>query len=957
MTDTTPRPVLYLIDGHALAYRQYFASLHVHSRTGALQTAAGEPTGAVHFFTNKLFEILEKDNPEYLAVTFDTGLSGREILYPEYKSNRAEMPEDLAKQIIRIRQVVEAFNIPILELEGHEADDVMGTISLQAEVMGVDIQIITGDRDILQLLSPYTSVRLQARQGDKEDPIFDEAAFRAKYQLEPSQLVDLKALMGDTSDNIPGVKGIGEKTATTLLTEHKTLDQIYANIEQIKGATKQKLLDGRDSAYLSQNLATIRRDLPVILELEKCVAHDFQEATVDNIFAELEFRTLRTRLPKIKQRRAQQIAEVTEGEAHDPMEYVNTIVVNTPELLAHLVNDLNNAPAIVWDVESTSVDQMSADLVGIAFSTDGKTGYYVPVGHKEESMGELFPADALPDQLPIATVMDAIRPAMTNPAIPKIAHNASYDLVVFRRYGVDVAPIAFDTMIAEWVNDPASNNLGLKKLVPDRFIVNQMMPIEKLLKPEGRKKARTMAQVPIELAAPYAAADAVYTYQLWLDNPTIPLRAFTKENLECKPLIVGLREKNQSDLFEKLEMPLVPVIAAMEQHGALINVPYLEGMSSDLQGELTQLEEKIYGLCGERFNLNSPKQVSDMLFEKLKLPTHKLKKTSQGFLSTDVNTLEALKDEHEVIPIFMEYRELSKLKSTYVDALPELVNRKTGRVHTSYNQAGSATGRFSSNNPNLQNIPILTERGRQVRKAFIADEGKVLLAVDYSQIELRVMAHISEDPTLLEAFRQGQDIHRATAAAVNNVEPDDVTYEQRSFAKRVNFGLMYGMGAFRLARDSELALAEAERFIEAYFARFPRVREYINRTETQAQNDGYVTTLLGRRRYFHDLAAKSAQAKAAELRAAINMPIQGTAADILKIAILRLDEALRQQQSRAKLILQVHDELVLEVPDDDLQATARLVVDIMEGAYELKAPLVANPAYGKNWLDMETVRL
>ncbi|MAU09135.1 MAG: DNA polymerase I [Anaerolineaceae bacterium] len=907
------RPILYLIDGHAVAYRQFFALQRV-----PMSTQTGEPTAAVFGFTRILLDILSNVKPKYLAVSFDMGLSARDEWFPEYKGTREKMPDDLATQLPRIQQVVETLNIPVLTMENTEADDVIGTIAKQAQEQGVDIHIVTGDRDILQLLTPHVRVQLPSRKGP--DKVYDVDAFVERYALQPDQLIDLKALMGDSSDNIPGVKGVGEKTATKLLTEYGTLDGIYEHIDDIKGSTQTKLIDGKEMAYLSQKLATIIQDLDIALDLDACVAQDYDPLAVDALFGELEFNSVR-----------QDFREMHEKVEFDPSPDITTVIVDTEDKLADMVKVLASAETIVWDVETTSIDQMSADLVGIALAVDSVTGYYVPVGHKNSNAGTLF-EEEVQQQLPMQTVIDALRGPLTDPNIGKVAHNAAYDIIVMRRYGIDVTPVTFDTMIAEWMRDPISNNLSLKRFALSELGVT-MTEIKELI--GTGKKQIPMSQVAIEDAAPYAAADATVTFR-------------AAEFLQPK-----LAELSVEQLYHDMEMPLVPVICDMQQAGALLDVAFLGEMSAHLAENITSLEEQIRGYAeDETFNPSSPKQLNEVLFDKLKLPTEGLKKTKQGF-STDINTLEALKDAHPIVPCIVEYRELTKLKGTYVDALPQLVNAETGRLHTSYNQTGTSTGRFSSSNPNLQNIPIRTELGREVRKAFIAPEGMHLLAVDYSQIELRVMAHMSGDEGLKEAFQQGQDIHRATAAAVNGIDPDDVTYEQRSFAKRVNFGLMYGMGAFRLARDSNLTLAEAEGFIKTYFERFPGVQKYMDSVERSARDEGYVQTLLGRKRFFPNLAAGNRGQRAqGELRAAINMPIQGTAADILKIAMLKLHDALNQRTDSARMILQVHDELVLEVEDEQLDDVTRLVVDTMEAAYPLDVPLVANASIGRNWLDM-----
>lgn len=923
------RPVLFLIDGHALAYRSFFALKHAN-----LVTSSGEPTSATSGFSRALLGIYENHQPQYIAVTFDKGLSGREELYPAYKATRVKMPEDLAQQFDRIHQIVDAFNIPRLTMDNMEADDILGTISRQAEAQGVEVHIVTGDKDILQLLSD--SVRVQLPKRGSDDVVYDMDVFRERFDLEPQQLIDLKALMGDSSDNIPGVKGVGQKSATTLLKSYGTLDNIYAHIDEIDTRNRNKLIAEKDMAYVSQKLATIMRDLDIKLELDTCIARDFEFKPVDDIFAELEFKGLRERLQKVYTMLHGEDADLGIVYAH---EVIETVIVRDESALTAMVQALNTANLIAFDTETTSIDQMSAKLVGISLAVNEETGYYIPVGHSVAKSGDQIDmfADPVGYQLPLNTVMDALREPLTNPNIPKVAHNAIYDFIVLKRYGIEVAPITFDTMLAEWVSNPISRFLGLKSLVSQRLDIT-MTEISELL---GKgKKQKTMDVVDIEAAAPYAAADAVMTYQL------------------VEPLADTLQQTELVTLFEDMEIPLIPVVASMQYQGVTLDVDFLADMSNDLEQQLTELEETIHeqGNSG-KFNINSPKQLNKVLFDTLKLPVEGLQKTTQGY-STNVVTLEILKNEHPIIGMLINYRELSKLKSTYVDALPELVNSKTGRVHTSYNQTGSATGRFSSSNPNLQNIPIRTELGREVRRAFIAPDGYVFLAVDYSQIELRVMAHISQDDTLIDAFQRGLDIHQATAATVHGIDPEEVTYEQRSFAKRVNFGLMYGMGAFRLARDSDLTLAESEDFIKTYFERMPGVERYIEDTKAFVWEHGFTETLYGRRRDYPAIkVGQRSRSTGSEERAAINMPIQGTAADILKQSMLNLYERLNKASYDASMTLQVHDELLLEVKEDELVDVKALVVETMESAFPdgkpLLVPIKANASYGKNWRDME----
>jgi len=917
------RPMFYIIDGHAVAYRQFFGL-----PLEAFSTKSGEPTNATYGFTRVLLDLLQKTRPDYIAVSFDMGLSERDTIYSEYKGTREKMPSELAQQLPRINEVVEALNIPVLALDGYEADDVIGTVTQQAEAAGVHVRIVTGDRDLLQLLTEHVTVQLPSRSGP--DEVYDVARFTEKYQVRPDQWVDMKALMGDSSDNIPGIRGIGEKTALKLLTAHETLDGIYANLDQIKGSVHKKLDGGRDLAYLSQKLAQILHDVPITLDLDACVTHDYDAARALDLFRELEFRSFTNRLLEAQQPEQASMFDDFEDEDFSPppraSDEVEMVIVRDKAGLDTLVEILNGAEAIVWDVESTSVDQMSAELVGIALAVDGETGYYVPVAHGHGQ------------QLDLQTVIDALREPMTNPNIAKYAHNAAYDLVVTARHGLQVIPVEFDSMIAEWLLDPTSKFLGLKNFAQQYFNIF-MTPITDLI--GTGKKQKTIDQISIDQVAPYAAADAAITYR-------------AVAHLRPK-----LEKENLLGLYNELELPLIPVIVTMEQAGVALDVRYLSEMSDRLGDELARLEEHIFNLSdgyGE-FNVNSPKQLNEVLFDQLNLPTTGLRKTSHGF-STNAATLQQLKDDtgHPIVDAILEYRELTKLKGTYVDALPELINPMTGRLHTSYNQTGTTTGRLSSSNPNLQNIPIRTEIGREVRRAFIAPKGKTLLAVDYSQIELRVMAHVSQDETLLQAFADGQDIHAATAAAVYDIDLDAVTYEQRSFAKRVNFGLIYGMGAFRLARDSDLSLAEANAFIETYFERLPGVKAYMDRTRREALENEQVSTLLGRVRQFNGLAnMRNRNAREGQLRAAINMPIQGTAADIMKRAMIDLHAALKTSDLNAIIILQVHDELMLEVPDNELMQTRDLVVKLMEAAYPLDTPLRANAEAGANWRDMEPV--
>lgn len=926
---------LVLIDGHALAYRMFYAL-----PLDAFSTKAGEPTNATFGFIRTVLERILGDNPpQYFAVSFDVGATFRDEWFAAYKGTREKMPDELDQQIGRIKQVVRALNIPILEMEGYEADDVLGTIARQAKPLGVPVHIITGDRDLLQLVDENTVVELPPSKGKAQPELYDADGVREKLGVRPDQVVDYKALVGDTSDNIPGVAGIGPKTAVTLLATHDTLDAIYTHIDQVKGATQKKLLDGKESAYLSQKLARIVTDAPLELNLAACVAHDFDVNKVLDIFRELEFRSLTDFL------RARVAAAADIAEPEETAVPTETVIVQTPAQLAELVAQLNNAPLIAFDVETTSLDETSAELVGICLAVAPPLAYYIPVGHlaqakqkTEGQMGLFASAPQLADgQLPLESVLEAIKPAMTNPAIGKVAHNAKYDYTVLARYGIEVTPITFDTMIAEWLTDPATKYKGLKELAFHRLGV-QMTEIKALIgKGKGQK---TFAEVPIAEAAPYGAADADMTLRL-----TPPLQ----QEIAAKKL----------ERILELELPLISVLSAIEQAGIGVDVPFLQRMSQDLAARLQTLEREIHQIAGEPFNINSTQQMSDILFKKLGFPVEGLSKTSSGYYSTAVNVLEELKrTEAEkktgMITRLLEYRELGKLKSTYIDALPQMVG-VDGRIHTSFNQTGAITGRIASSNPNLQNIPIRSAIGQEIRRGFVARPGHVFLAADYSQVELRILAHVSQDEALLEAFREEQDIHRATAAAVYDIGLEEVTYNQRRFAKVVNFGLIYGMGAFRLARDSELTLAEAENYIKAYFARFPGIRRYLDGTKETARKQGYVETLLGRRRYFPALkGSMTGQNRQAWMRAereAVNHPIQGTAADIIKIAMIALHGQLRPYG--AQMVLQVHDELLLEAPLEEVELVRPLLVATMCDAYQLDVPLKVETSVGVNWLELK----
>ena len=928
-------PIIYLLDGHALAYRAYFALTRGSST--AFTTHAGEPTAGVFGFTSILLRLLEQDHPDYLAVTFDTGKTFRDKLFPDYKGTRAKMPEDLRPQMERIRQIVDAFNIPRLEMEGYEADDILGSLSRRLAADGYGVKIITGDRDLLQLVDDRILVNLPGKTiADARDYFARDVV--GLFGVKPEQVVDFKALVGDKSDNIPGVTGIGEKTAATLLQAYGTLDGIYSHLDEISESTRKKLEANKANAYLSQKLATIVTDLNVKIDLDMARTEHFDPARVEALFRELEFRSLMGRLTalypafgKSVSKKQEQLSLFSPGAiaSAPPAKQEGEIsvhVVDNAGSLDELVHRLNSAEVISFDTETTSTDQMRAELVGISLAVSPNEGWYIPVGHDP----------ALGRQLPLEQVLQALRPPLVEARIPKVGHNLKYDFVMLARNGIRANPLTFDTMVAEWLTNPTSHNLGLKNLAWVRLDF-RMTEITSLI--GTGKKQISMAQVPIENAAPYASMDAIAVIRL------------------LPGLKAELTASSAMKLFEEIEMPLIQVLADMEMTGITLDIDFLKKMSAEMHSRMNEIEAQVFDHIGERFNINSTQQLSNALFNRLKLsPPDGTRRTEAGHFSTSAEVLESLQGKHPVVDLLLEYRELSKLNSTYLDALPLQVNPYTGRVHTSYNQAGSVTGRIASSDPNLQNIPIRTELGRRVRQAFIAAESKTLLSVDYSQVELRIAAHMSKDEAMLAAFRADQDIHTATAAAILGVTLDKVTKEQRRNAKAINFGLLYGMSAYGLTRTSDLTLAEAEDFVEAYFKQFPGVKAYLDNMRRLAASQGYVETLLGRRRYFPGLKSGGNPAtRAREEREAINAPIQGSAADIMKIAMSRVASALKEAGLQGHILLQVHDELVLECPQNELKKTVKIVRTMMENAYNLVIPLKTEARFGRDWGDLSVL--
>ena len=907
------KPLLMVIDGHALVHRAWHGiSVRQHLSVGK----TGEDITAVFGFTNTFLKAIEEWNPTHCTITFDLPApTFRHLQFKEYKAQRPETPPELRSQFDRIRQLMRAFKVPILEVEGYEADDVIGTVCRVAEEQRLETIILTGDTDTFQLVSPW--VRVALHHSVQERKVYDENEVRSRYGgLVPGQQPDLKALKGDPSDNIPGVPGIGDKTSIKLLVEFESLEGIYENLDnvnppKIRGA----LLSNKERAFQGRVLTTIVRDVPIDLDLEACRFWQYDRKDIANLFQELEFRFL-SRVPESLESPTPTKKEAAPRAIERPSS-VDYHSVDNREKFKEMLEELASVGNFAFDTETTGTDPVAADLVGLSFSTAPGRAWYVPVGHKDGP------------QLPLEEVMAGLKPVLESPRTAMTAHNGNYDLTVVGNYGITPRSLDFDTMVAAHLLGRKA--LGLKSLALDTLDV-EMTPITDLIG-TGSKQI-TMAQVPIETAMTYACHDADMTGRL---------RGVFEEELHREGLW---------DLFSQAEMPLVPVLVTMQRNGVVSDAGVLHEMSRDLNQQLKQLETNIYDLVGHVLNINSPQQLSELLFNELQLP--RTKRTKTGY-STDANTLEALKGSHPVIDRILDYRQLSKLKSTYVDALPQLINPRTGRLHTSYHQTGSATGRVSSSDPNLQNIPIRTELGRQVRKAFVAEDypNWLLLSADYSQIELRVLAHLSQDQGLLEAFVQGEDIHSATACLMYDVPMGQVTSDMRRIAKVLNFGVIYGLSAYGIAQQTEFTPDAGRSFIETYFTKYPGIQQYIESVKAQARDVGYVATVLGRRRYVPDVRASNHNVRQAAERAAVNMPIQGTAADIMKLAMIRMHRRMGETALRARMLLQVHDELVFEVPVGEVETLKEIIYQEMPSALELTVPLNVDIKTGYTWGDLE----
>jgi len=911
---------LFLIDSFALAFRIFYAFAQ-----NPLVNSKGQDNSLVHGYWSNLLRVLSSQKPTHFAVVKDMGrLTFRNTLYPEYKANRGEMPEEMRDQLPRLEEMLAASGLPVLGCVGYEADDVMASIALKAEAQGIEVFLVTKDKDMAQIVSDKVKM-FQLEKGN-EIATQGPAEVLAKFGVPPEKMRDYLALCGDSADNIPGVPKVGPKTAVDLLTTFGNLDAIYANLDQItKKGLHQNLSENREKAYLSRELVTLQSSHDFGITLGELVFKGVRRKTLQKMFTEHEMRSLVRQVESVPDSEAEGQADLfghIDGLPNAALVQApkpDYILVNSPEALLQLGQELASVKKIALDTETDSLIGWKANLVGICLAHEENKGYYIPVAHTLENglstHGDLIKA--------------FLHKLCSDPTRSLIFHNAKYDLQVLTNYGVSVSTIVMDSMLGSWVLDPGQPSFGLDDQVRRR-LGHEMIPIEKLI---GKGKAQTLfSDVPLETACEYGAEDAVYTLQLW-------------NSLEPQ-----LREHNLLHVLETQEIPLLPCLADIEREGICIDGPELEHIRIELSARMAEYEKNILLAAGEEnLNINSTKQLGAILFDKLGLPV--IKKTSTGY-STDASVLEELRGIHPIITDIIGYREVGKLLNTYVEVLPTLVDSGTGRVHTSYLQTGTATGRLSSRDPNLQNIPIRTVEGKRIRAAFVARSSDwILLSADYSQIELRMLAHLSNDPELCKAYREGKDIHASTAASIFNVPLTEVTGEQRRQAKVVNFGVLYGMTAFRLARDLVIERSAAKTFIDGYFGLYAQVRDWVDATVQQARIDGAVHTITGRRRVIQGIGSHDHTERQMAERMAVNSPVQGSAADLIKIAMISLHKRIITDKLPLKLLLQVHDELVLECPREFADEAAKIVKAEMENAFALRVPLIAEVGMGKNWLE------
>ena len=925
---------LFLLDAMALVFRAYFAFSNNHR-----VNSKGLNTSAMFGFTNTLLEILKKEKPTHIAVVFDTAApTHRHDAFEDYKAHREEIPEDIAIAIPYIKRLVRCFNIPVVELDGYEADDIIGTFAVKAEQAGFETFMMTPDKDYGQLVTEHVHIYKPARLGNGAE-ILGVKEVCEKYGIErPSQVIDILGLMGDAVDNIPGVPGVGEKTATQLVQQFGTVENLLANTDQLKGKLKEKIENNKEKAMLSKQLATIHCEVPVPFVEEDLLLVEPHKEALTELFTELEFRRLAQQIlgqeievavPAVNENGqmdmfgAAATTPAPVANEDDNVTNFNTIqntkhayeAVTDEESCRKLVAHLLQQPEVSFDTETTGIDALNAALVGLSFSCTPHEGWYIPV-----------PAD----QEKAQAVVEIFRPVYEHPSLVKIGQNIKYDMNVLANYGIQVQPPFFDTMVAHYLLQPEMrHNMNV---LAETYLNYSPVSIETLIGKKGKDQG-SMRDVALEEIKEYAAEDADITLQL-------------KENFAPK-----LSESPAGKLFHEVEIPLIPVLGAMEREGIKLDIATLQEFSKLLEGDILAIDKEIQSLAGTPFNVSSPKQVGDILFEVLKI-AEKPKKTKTGQYATSEDILSKLSGKHPIVDKILDYREIVKLKSTYVDALPQMVNPTTGRIHTTFNQVVAVTGRLSSDNPNLQNIPIRTSRGREVRKAFVArNDQHILLSADYSQIELRIMAHLCQDPGLLDAFGNNVDIHSATAAKVFGVSLDDVNSDMRRKAKMVNFGIIYGISAFGLAERLNIPRKEAASIIENYFIQYPLIKDYMDGAIEKARKLGYVETILGRRRYLRDINSQNQTVRGFAERNAINAPIQGSAADMIKLAMIRIHETLNNKKLRSRMVLQVHDELVFDVHKDEAEETKALVKELMENALPLSVPVLVEAGTGHNWLE------
>jgi len=892
------KQTLYLIDGSAIAYRSYFGMIR-----NRLTNSAGHPTGAIFAFINSLMKIINDEKPDYIGMVFDSPeKTFRHKIYAEYKATREATPDELVSQLPFMFKVTEAMNIPVIIYPGYEADDIIGTLAKDGKKKGLSVFMVTGDKDFMQLLEDDILVYKPA-SGQKPVEIIDVDRVKEKWGVKPEQIADYLGLIGDTSDNIPGIKGIGPAKAKPLLGEFNSLEGILENLDKIDNKRIAGMIaEGAKSAMFSKMLATIKIDVPLEIEIDDLKTKPVNQPVLVELFKELEFYSL------IKSLGVEKKSVKVEKEYK---------TIQKRDDLTKLIKTLKNVRLLSVDLETTSTNPMEAEIVGISFSWEANKGVYIPIQYPSMQKS-LFGDDDKLEYLHI------LKPVLEDEQIPKCGQNIKYDMLILRRYGIELKNVVFDSMVAAFLIQPDSRSYKLDKL-SQQYLNYRMQPIEDLI---GKGKNQIgMDEVPIDKVTFYAAEDADVALQL------VPV--FRKK----------LKEDKTEYVFNNIEMPLISVLMQMEQNGVYIDIDFLKKMSRELSKQIEALSDQIYFEADVKFNINSPKQLGEVLFDKLELSSGRKR-------STAVNVLEKLRDEHPLPGLILDYRTLTKLQNTYVNALPNLVNKQTGRVHSSFNQTVASTGRLSSSAPNFQNIPIRTDIGREIRKSFIPQRtGWKLLSADYSQIELRVMAHLSKDPELNRAFREGVDIHTRTAALVYGVDEKDVLPEMRRVAKVVNFGIMYGAGPFRMSGELKIPLSEARKIIDHYFETYPGINNYIINTLAEARENEFVKTLAGRLRYVYDINSSNRNIREATERAAINMPIQGTAADMIKIAMIRIHHKLIQEQLRSMMILQIHDELLFEAPEEELDKLKSIVVREMENALPLDVPLKVDVGIGNSWYE------